>query len=163
MKRIIDISDGTFNILKNMIEANCVDPYSLADIIVNKSIPYEEVPNQNNFASNPTEVVKVGEPLPNSDEINKALEKEGYKQAIIDGKTNFSRPKEEREFIEIFAEDIPDDIYTNPEYRGKPYYSIHYTQNGEDFVGFGTYSPKVLSRYLREYFFEQKGSEENEV
>lgn len=75
----------------------------------------------------------------------------------------YLKQPEEREFIEIFAEDIPDDIYTNPEYRGKPYYSIHYTQNGEDFVGFGTYSPKVLSRYLREYFFEQKGSEENEV
>lgn len=59
-------------------------------------------PDQNDFVSSPTEVVKVGEPLPNSDEINKALEKgemykqgfkEGYKQAIIDGKTNFSRPK----------------------------------------------------------------------
>lgn len=42
MKRIIDISDDTFNILKNMVEANCVDPYSLADIIVNKSIPLQE-------------------------------------------------------------------------------------------------------------------------
>ena len=72
---------------------------SNADIIVNKSIPYEERPNQNDFVSSPTEVVKVGEPLPNSDEINKALEKgelykrgfkEGYKQAIIDGKTNFN-------------------------------------------------------------------------
>lgn len=42
MKRIVDISDDTFNILKNMVEANCVDPYSLADIIVNKSIPLQE-------------------------------------------------------------------------------------------------------------------------
>lgn len=57
-----------------------------------------------NFVSSPTDVVKVGEPIPNSDEINKALEngelykrgfKEGYKQAIIDGKTNFSRPQGE--------------------------------------------------------------------
>lgn len=58
----------------------------------------------NDFISNQTEVVKVGEPLPNSDDINKALEKgelykqgfkAGYKKAIIDGKTNFSRPKGE--------------------------------------------------------------------
>lgn len=42
MKRIVDISDDTFNILKNMVEDNCVDPYSLADIIVNKSIPLQE-------------------------------------------------------------------------------------------------------------------------
>lgn len=86
MKRIIDISDDVFNILKNMIEADCVNPYSLADIIVNKSIPYEERPS-NDFISSPTEVVKVGEPLPNSDEINKAMErgklyKRGYKDAL---------------------------------------------------------------------------------
>ena len=42
MKRIVDISDDTFNTLKNIVETDCVDPYSLADIIVNKSIPLQE-------------------------------------------------------------------------------------------------------------------------
>jgi hypothetical protein len=42
---------------------------------------------QNDFVSGQTEVVKVGEPLPNSDEINKAMErgklyKRGYKDAL---------------------------------------------------------------------------------
>ena len=48
----------------------------------------------NEFVSNPTEVVKVGEPLPNSDEINKALEKgEMYKRGFDDAMRRFKRPK----------------------------------------------------------------------
>lgn len=39
MKLIIDVPEETFNCLKNMVNAECVDPYSLADIIVNKSKP----------------------------------------------------------------------------------------------------------------------------
>lgn len=148
MKRIIDISDDTFNILKNMIEADCVDPYSLADIIVNESIPYEEKPqgeckyckyrdpedkkcdcgamerqgcifpvsdnyyckyyepDQNDFVSGPTEVVKVGEPLPNSDEINKALEKgwkaycEGQKEGFKKAEYIFERMKLVQETVD---------------------------------------------------------------
>ena len=64
------------------------------------------------------------------------------------------RPKGEYEFIEILAQYVPDDICTYPEYKGKPYYSIHYKKNGEEFVGFGTYNPEVLSRYLKEYFMK---------
>ena len=64
------------------------------------------------------------------------------------------RPQGEREFIEILAQYVPDDLCTYPEYRGKPYYSIHYKENGEEFVGFGTYNPEVLSRYLKEYFMK---------
>lgn len=60
----------------------------------------------------------------------------------------------EREFIEILARYVPDDICTYPEYRGKPYYSIHYKENGEEFVGFSTYKPEVLSRYLKDYFLK---------
>ena len=39
-----------------------------------------------------------------------------------------------------------------PEYIGKPYFSIKYTENGQEFIGYGTYSPEVLSEYLKEYF-----------
>lgn len=47
-----------------------------------------------NFVSNPIEVVKVGEPIPNSDEINKALEKgELYKQGFEDAMRKFKRPQ----------------------------------------------------------------------
>ena len=41
MKLIIDVPEETFNCLKNMVEAECVDPYSLADIIVNRSKPVD--------------------------------------------------------------------------------------------------------------------------
>ena len=57
-----------------------------------------------------------------------------------------------RKFEEIVVEYPPTELCTYPEYRGKPYFSIKYEENGEHFIGFGTYIPEVLSRYLREYF-----------
>lgn len=39
-----------------------------------------------------------------------------------------------------------------PEYQGKPYFSIKYTKNGQEFIGYSTYKPEVLSEYLKEYF-----------
>lgn len=39
-----------------------------------------------------------------------------------------------------------------PEYKGKPYFSIKYTENGQEFIGYGTYNPEVLSEWLKEYF-----------
>ena len=53
---------------------------------------------------------------------------------------------------EIVVEYPPAELCAYPEYRGKPYYSIKYEENGEHFVGFGTYNPEVLTRYLKEYF-----------
>jgi len=43
-------------------------------------------------------------------------------------------------------------ICAYPEYEGKPYFSIKYTENGQEFIGYGTYKPEVLSEYLKEYF-----------
>ena len=57
-----------------------------------------------------------------------------------------------RKFEEIVVEYPPKDLCIYPEYRGKPYFSIKYEENGEHFIGFGTYNPKVFSRYLKEYF-----------
>lgn len=57
-----------------------------------------------------------------------------------------------RKFEEIVVEYPPADLCTYPEYRGKPYFSIKYEENGEHFIGFGTYNPWVFSRYLQEYF-----------
>lgn len=42
--------------------------------------------------------------------------------------------------------------YIYPEYKGKPYFSIKYTENGQECIGYGTYKPEVLSEYLKEYF-----------
>ena len=57
-----------------------------------------------------------------------------------------------RQFEEIVVSYPPVDLCNYPEYKGKPYFSIRYKENGEDFIGYGTYSPEVLSRYLRDYF-----------
>ena len=43
-----------------------------------------------------------------------------------------------------------------PEYKGKPYFAIKYEEDGEYYIGFGTYNPKVLSRYIKEYFINPK-------
>ena len=41
---------------------------------------------------------------------------------------------------------------TYPERKWIPYFSIKYTENGQEFIGYGTYKPEVLSQYLKEYF-----------
>lgn len=48
---------------------------------------------------------------------------------------------------------------TYPEYEGKPYFSIKYTENGQEFIGYGTYNPEALSKYLKEYFLSSAQSE----
>jgi len=55
-----------------------------------------------------------------------------------------------RIFQEIVVEYPSISVY--PEYEGKPYFSIKYTENGQGFIGYGTYKPEVLSEYLKEYF-----------
>ena len=98
--------------------------------------------------------------------INNAPTVEAYDTINMQASGNVyitqKRPQGEREFIEIFAEYREDDYDTLPEYKGKPYYSIHYRENGEEFVGYGTYKIEVLSRYLRDYFFntDMKGGAE---
>ena len=57
-----------------------------------------------------------------------------------------------REFEEIVVEYPPEDLCTYPEYKGKPYFSIKYKEGNDYFIGYGTYNPEVLSRYLKDYF-----------
>lgn len=72
-------------------------------------------------------------------------------RAIANG-TVLSAKGRERKFEEIVVEYPNAELCTYPEYRGKPYFSIKYEENGEHIIGFGTYKPEVLSRYLQEYF-----------
>ena len=87
-----------------------------------------------------------------------------YMQGVVPHYTVEEKPKCEREFVEIITEYHEDDYDTLPEYRGKPYYSIHYRENGEEFVGYGTYKIEVLSDYLRKYFFgaDMRGENDND-
>ena len=57
-----------------------------------------------------------------------------------------------RKFEKVIVEYPPEESCLYPEYKGKPYFSIQYEENGEHFIGYGTYKPDVLSRYLDEYF-----------
>ena len=66
--------------------------------------------------------------------------------SFIDGKTNT------KEFIGLVTEDVDPRLCTYREYQGKPYYGIKYKENGECFIGFGTFKIEVLSRYLKDYF-----------
>ena len=54
------------------------------------------------------------------------------------------------EFVEIVISYPQFCVYE--EYKEKPYFSIKYTENGQEFIGFGTYKLEVLSEYLRSYF-----------
>ena len=57
-----------------------------------------------------------------------------------------------RTFVELVVEYPNPELCTYKEYNGKPYYSIKYIENGEPYIGYGTYKPEVLSQYLKEYF-----------
>lgn len=64
--------------------------------------------------------------------------------------------KNGKKFIEIVIEYPDPAICPYPDYKGKPYFSIRYEENGEKFDDFGTYKPEVLSEYIREYFMGEK-------
>lgn len=48
------------------------------------------------------------------------------------------------EFVEILIRDID----------GKPYYEIHYIENGEHHIGYSSYNIKIISEYLKEFFIK---------
>lgn len=70
-----------------------------------------------------------------------------------------AQPKQTRVFVELVVRYSDPELCTYKEFKGKPYYSIKYIENGETYVGYGTYKPEVLSQYLREYFMPSAQSE----
>jgi len=62
------------------------------------------------------------------------------------------QPESTRTFVELVVKYPDPELCTYKEYKGKPYYSIKYIENGETYIGYGTYNPEVLSQYLKEYF-----------
>lgn len=57
-----------------------------------------------------------------------------------------------RTFIELVERYVDPELCPYPEYKGKPYYSIKYIENGEEYVGYSTYSLRVMSGFLKKYF-----------
>ena len=94
----------------------------------------------------------VGQLIDNAPTIEFDMER-AYKNIRLLEKCN-ERPK--LKFIRIITRYFPDDLICYEEYKGKPYYSIEYQENGETIVGYGTYKPDVLSRYLRDYFIDER-------
>ena len=70
----------------------------------------------------------------------------------------FDTKKQEltRTFVELVVKYPDPELCAYKEYKGKPYYSIKYIENGEAHVGYGTYNPEVLSQYLKEYFISSE-------
>ena len=59
---------------------------------------------------------------------------------------------EMRTFVELVERYEDPEFCPYPEYKGKPYYSIKYIENGEEYVGYSTYSLRVISEFLKKYF-----------
>ena len=57
-----------------------------------------------------------------------------------------------RTFIELVERYVEPELCPYPEYKGKPYYSIKYIENGEEYVGYSTYNLQVMSGFLKKYF-----------
>ena len=76
------------------------------------------------------------------------------KTLLIDDLEKLPPAQPEKQHGRIFQEIVVEypSYNTYPEYKGKPYFSIKYTEKGQEFIGYGTYKPEVLSEYLKEYF-----------
>ena len=86
---------------------------------------------------------------------NRELRESGKSAYYLEGLIQNGTPLPKghgRKFEEIVVEYPPKNLCTYPEYKGKPYFSIKYEENGEHYIGFGTYKPEVLSRYLQKDF-----------
>jgi len=57
-----------------------------------------------------------------------------------------------RTFVELVERYVDPELCPYPEYKGKPNYSIKYIENGEEYVGYSTYSLRVMSGFLKKYF-----------
>lgn len=74
-------------------------------------------------------------------------------QPSVEGKQTMPvvQPEQHRRAFKGIVVEYPS-YCAYPEYKGKPYFSIKYTENGQEFIGYGTYKPEVLSEFLKEYF-----------
>ena len=90
------------------------------------------------------------------------INKEKLKQILLNGAQN-QQPSDDyvsKKFVDIVIE-YPT-ICPYKDYEGKPYYSIKYIENEQEYVGFGTYNIEVLSEYIRGYFIPSVPKKEKE-
>ena len=68
-----------------------------------------------------------------------------------------------RTFVELVERYVDPEICPYPEYKGKPYYSIKYIENGEEYVGYSTYNLQVMSGFLKKYFMSSAMEKQEQV
>ena len=68
-----------------------------------------------------------------------------------------------RTFIELVERYVEPELCPYPEYKGKPYYSIKYIENGEEYVGYSTYNLQVMSGFLKKYFMSSAMEKQEQV
>lgn len=87
-----------------------------------------------------------------------------YNGRSVEAIRNLPSAQPEQQHRRVFQEIVVEYLSYNtyPEYEGKPYFSIKYTENGQEFIGYGTYKPEVLSEYLKEYFMPSAQPERTE-
>ena len=91
------------------------------------------------------------DPIERQDAIDALYHVDEYNGRSIEAIRNLPPAQQhERIFQEIVVEYPLNSPYL--EYIGKPYFSIKYMENGQEFIGYGTYTLEVLSEYLKEYF-----------
>lgn len=68
-----------------------------------------------------------------------------------------------RTFVELVEKYADPELCPYPEYKGKPYYSIKYIENGEEYVGYSTYNLQVMSGFLKKYFMSSAMEKQEQV
>ena len=68
-----------------------------------------------------------------------------------------------RTFVELVERYVDPELCPYPEYKGKPYYSIKYIENGEEHVGYSSYSLQVMSGFLKKYFMSPALEKQEQV
>lgn len=98
------------------------------------------------------------DPIERQDAIDALYHVDEYNARSVEVIRNLPPVQQHRR---IFQEIVVEYPLNSPylEYEGKPYFSIKYTENGQEFIGYGTYKLEVLSEYLKEYFMPSAQSE----
>ena len=142
--------DAIKGLIDSMLETDTIGFYEIENVLFELPSAQPEHLMDDDFETIRIHINAYKEGLCNQHRWEEAKE---Y-QRIIDRFMTFasaqSEQQHERKFQNIVVEYPSYSPY--PECKGKPYFSIKYMENGQEFIGYGTYKPEVLSEYLKEYF-----------
>ena len=126
----------------------------MMDDLISRQALCDYALNQKDKSVTPNDIMRFPSAQPYTEaEIQKMqeLEQAELQKAYECGRAS-AQPESTRTFVELVVEYPDPELCTYEKYKVKPYYSIKYIENGETYVGYGTYNPEVLSQYLNKYF-----------